>query len=1481
MIASYFKKLSKKTQIISTAFGAVAILLCFFIFNLENNLGFIAKKMFDINLKVENIDLSYNKIKINKVKIYDKQDRLMIDIPEAELIYSISNLKLKELNVNSPNIFIINDDNGINIKESFKGKKKLDEKKVKSNENSQEEVEKKYKPKTAPIEKINISNLLVDYKLNKDGMVAEKDFKNIFINIESEQTNGIVAKLKTSTNPENIEIVYKNKEEPLYLELKLDGIQLSNYKELIGKSKIKKIDGELKVDTIFSSKAKSGYIKLDNFNFYHSDIESEIKANVNVELDKEDIFAVIDYEIFGEKDQMEAMYKDGKLYSLVQFKNINEAKLSKIIPLKESKLDLSKINIEDIIFLTQYDVEEGFRLNFDLKPKKVQIGAISLDKMKANLIIKDGIKKLEDANIFIKIADMPAKMNLEALVDKNIADISFQIQNLDKTSDLIPNFNGSAKIENRDESIIAKIESNIINFDSDYQKETGNLKFYNKDFNLDYNRNEKKFYGDGELNFSIYGLKNNIKYAIEKDKVNFDKIKIENEKNKNESLDAKGYYDLVTKDFKFDYDSTDLEIRRYYKGQEILLSFQGKGEFERIHSVLTGIGNVKGLNLKYLGDVKSLTGQYSFGLNESNELEVEFNGKIAELDYGKYKLKDVLVKLGFEKEILNIKKMGNNFFTLSGKINKTTQESDLQLNIKNLTNTELDFNKLGFNIKDANAAIKGNLENPNVNVNINEVELLIQDKISKLAGNIKINDKKVNFHNLRLNNNKLIGNYDIQSESLDATLTLDDNVSNYIKENDIDYKLKGQISLNGVGGKINSQINISGNGKRKDLILPSTSMVATYSAKNYSDGVLNLKSLELKNDENKSLVNFKGDINLGNKTINLNSNELIDLHDLRKYIKNNEIKGELLTDIKLKGKIENPNYTVSLTSNKISFKENNITEFNSKLNGDKHSLKVENLSFKYFENYVLGSGNYNIDKKIYDFTLESKDQINLAILNKILKDKGLKDINGQADLSVGIDNKGLKGYLTIDNLSFCDEKKYVKVDNLKTDIDLKNNQVRLKEITAKVNDGDLKIEGYINIPKDFKNFTDSMDYSIDINAKDLKYNDPLIAKISADSKMNISNKKLNGELLINNGIIYDIPNDYKNMWSIISKKILNTKDKKIENEKKKIDSKKKEEGKKKLEKFFEKWNLVNFNVRTQNLVVLDIDDFNIAVGEIKGKLEADLLLTGGRGKYKIEGNTEILNGYLYVNTNKFILDRALISFNDGLSYLPEINPDIFIDSRVTMDEEDINFGVHGRLKKLMYSLSSDSGNINGSFNSLLIDSNKEVNFNGDINRVYVMFMKNIIAGQIAKTVFNPVTKEVKKVLGLSKLIIKPEVSVYNIDSRVEGNNDSGRNSEVYDLGMKVEAEKKLYKDEVYLYGTAKLWGSTKEPVINSSLDKNGIKEYDVGVQYRIKDDKIFGMGVGTIPNRYVNEDRNQKARNYHIDFKIRKKYNSFSEIFSF
>lgn len=1481
------KSLPKKIKIIGVAFLAAAFLCLLLIFNLEKGIEFLATKFWAVNLKIENIDLAFNKVKIDKIEIYDKKDRLMIDIPKIDLSYSIFSFELKELNIDSPAIFIVNDSDGINIKEAFKKDKTIEKEKTEDTNVEEIKIEEvtEYEAKSIPVEDININNLLINYKVEKNNKLLEKNLKNINISVKSGRNNGIIAEMKSEENPEKFRILYNNKEEPLYLELKINGLELESYKDFIEADfpKLKKLSGNLEADAIISSKNRAGYIKLNALDVYYSDIESDIKADLEVKLDKEDVDVLIDYEIFGERDQMESMYKDGKLYSLIQIKNIDEAKLSKIVPLRKSKIDLSKIDIADIIFLTQYDIDEGFRINFDLKPNKVEFGAISLDKMRANLIIKDGVKTIENSHIFLKIADMPTKLNLEATIIDNTADMIFQIQNLDKTSNLIPDFKGFIKVKNDTKNINAHIKSNIITFDADYNKEAKELKLYNDKFNLNYNKEAKKLSGNGEVDFSIYGLKNYIKYIIEEDKINFENVKVESEHNKNEKLEAKGYYTLSSGDFKFDYDATDLEIRRLYKEQEIVLSFQGKGEFERYHSVLTGIGDIKGLNLSFLGNfMKSLSGKYSLNLNENNEFEIEFNGKVGELTYGTYKLKDILVRLGFQKDVLNIKKMGNEFFSLTGKINKANQEADLKVSIDNLTNKVIGFDKLDFNIKDVKGEVKGNLENPTVNLDIRNVELYIQDKISKLTGKLSIKDKKVNISNLKLNENKLRGQYDIESKKYNAQIFVDDNLANYMKDKDLDYNLKGLVDIKGIEGQLNSTFNIQGFGKIKNNKLPNLNLNANYSAKNYSDGIVKVNALEAKTSNGLNLVNFKGIINLKNKILNLESNEILDFKDLREYTKNNDIQGKLKLKAILSGKIDEPNYHLTLDSDQISVKNNKITEIYSKLNGDKHSLNVETLSFKYLNNEILGSGNYNIKNKEYNFNLKTSEIVNLSFLNGLLKEKGLKDIAGSADFNLNFKNSGLEGYFKVKDFKLRDEKNYIKVSNFNTVIDLKNNEIKIKEAVASINDGILKLEGDVKIPKDFKNIPDSLIYTLNLDIRDFKYIRPDVANISFNSKIIATNEKIDGDIFINKGTIYDIPNDYKSLSGIISKKILKKKEeaKKTKEEKEKIVQEQKKT-KKKIKELSKKWDFVNLRLTTKDPIILDIDDFNIVVGEVKGKLEADLLLEGGKGNYILTGNTEILNGHLYVNTNKFILDRALVSFNDRMTYLPEINPDIFIDSRVVMDEEEINFGVHGRLKKLMYSLSSDNGNSTGSFNSLLLDSKRQISFEGNANDVYLKFMKNIIAGQVAQTVFGPITKNMKNILGLSKLIVKPEVSIYNIDSKIASVNNTGRNSEIYDLGARIEAEKSLYKDSIYLYGTARLFGSTKDHPIQSSLEKNGIKEYDVGIEYRTKDDKIIGVGVGTVPDRYVNQDRNQSKRNYHIDFKIRKKYNSFSEIFSF
>lgn len=1474
------KKLPKKIKITGTVFLTAAFLCLLLILNLEKTLGLVIYKVLGVNFSVENIDLSFANLSAEKIKLYDKKDRLLLDIPKLELDYTILKLRLETLNINEPGIFIIKDEDGINIEEVFKKNKEEKqeqdiEKKDKEEENSE------YEPKSIPIENINLNNLTLNYKLEKNNKVIEKTVKNIGINLKSGERKGIVVKVNSADDTEKFSFLYDNRKEPLYLETKIDGMDLINYKELIEMEvpKLKRISGNLKMDAILSSKNREGFVKLSNLDLYYSDIESDIKADLDIKLNKEDIDAVIDYEIFDEKNQMESTYRDGKLYSLIQLKNIDEKKLSKIVPFRESKIDLSKIDIQDIILLTQYDEDEGLRINFDLIPNKIEYGAISLDKMRANLIIKDGVKTIENSHIFLKIADMPTKLNLEATILKNTADILFQIHNLDKASNLIPDFNGFIKLNTDDKNINAKLKSNIVSFETDYNKENKDISIHNEKFELNYNKEKDKLSGSGELDFLIYGLKNYVKYKIEEGRIDFPEIRIENENNKKENLVAQGHYDLSNNNFKFDYDATNLTISRLYKNQEINFAFQGKGEFERYHSVLNGIGNIKGINLSYLGDMKSLTGHYSLSLNEENEFELEFNGKAEELNYGNYKLKNVLVKLGFEKDILKIKKVGNDNFSLSGKIDKIDQGTDLKLKINNLTSQSINFDKLNFNIKDVEAKITGNLENPNIDLDIKNIEFFIQDRISKVNGKIKLKDKKASIESLNLNKNKLSGYYNIESKKYNFNLILNDNLKNYVRDENINYKLSGLIKVNGVDGSIKSDLDIKGSGKLKDNILPNMNIKANYSAKNYSDGIVKIQVAELQNSKGKNLLNFKGDVNLKNKKLNLISDENLDFEDLREYIKNNDIQGKFDLYAEIKGKIDKPKYSLSLSSEQILIKNNKITEINSRLNGDKHSLNIETLSFKYLGNKLLGKGKYDLTRKKYDFNLKTADLVNLSFLNKFLKDKGIKDIKGSTQLDLDLNNEGLNGNFKLNDFELNDQKNYVKLSNFNSDIKIKNNKLIINETYAKINDGDLKVEGYIKIPKNFKNIEDTLDYSINLTAKDLRYNKPDVADINFSSKIVLNNKNIEGDLIIDKGIVYDIPNDYKSLWSIFSKKVLKKKDEKGKN---KLEEKiAKEKSKKRLEELSKKWDSIKFKLKTEKAIILDIEDFNIAVGEVKGKLDIDLSLEGGKGKYILSGNTEILNGYLYVGTNKFMLDRALVSFNDTSSYLPDINPDIFIDSRVRMEEEDINFGIHGRLKKLMYSLSSESGNSSGSFNSLVVNSDRQPSFEGNADEVYLKFMKNLIAGQVAEAIFGPVTKNMKKVFGLSKLIIRPEVSLYNVDSKSSAVKNTARNSEVYDVGLIIEGEKSIYKDSLYLYGTAKLFGSNKNSVIQKSIEKNGIKEYDVGVEYRTKDDKIFGVGVGTVSDRYINEDRNKKKRNYHIDFKIRKKYNSFSEIFSF
>lgn len=1482
---TYFKKLPKIFKIIGTVILIVAFLCYLLFFNIEKLVSYGANKFVGLNLRVENIDFSFGNIKVEKLQILDKKERVAVNIPKIKLDYSL--MKLKELNIDEAEIFVLNDDDGINIKNLInqKDKEKNKEKNKEIKEETDKEKKEIYEAESLAIEKININNLSLSYKDLKSDSRPEKQIGNINIMVDSGKDKGIFANLNIDNEIEKIDITYDNKKEPLYLELKISEIDLKKYEELlkIQFSKLEKISGKIEADAIISEKNNSGFIKFKNLDLYHRDIESDIRADLDIKLEKEDIDIIVDYEIFGEKNQIESMYKDGKLHSVVQIKNLNEAKLSKIVPLRE-KIDLSKIDIADIILLTRYNEDEGLKINFDLISNKAQIGKVVIDRIKADINLKNRIAQIENSYIKLKIADMPARMSLEgrADIDEKSADLIFQIQNLDKNSNLIPDFKGLVNIKDEDENLKIKLDSNIISFETFYDKIQEILNIYNDKFNFIYHGKDKKISGEGELEFSIYGLKNEIKYGIVDEKINFEKIKIENEKDRSKRLEAVGNYDLMSKDFVFDYDATELIISRLYKGDEINFTFRGKGKFEKYKNIFSGIGNIVGLNLGFLGEMNSITGDYQLKLNDKNELELEFDGKVEELVYENFKFKDVLVKLGFEKDMLNIKKIGNKNLDVRGKINKLTQESDLKISINNLTNKEIGYDKANFNIKNIDVTVKGDIKNPDVNLIIKKMELYLNDVVAKVTGNLKLSDKKLNISNLKINNNKISGKYDTETKRYNATVLIDDNLSNYLKDKKINYPLKGVLSLRGVDGKLNSTLELKGSGKLNDFNLPALDTKILYSAKNYSDGKVSLKKLSLKNSTAKEILNFGGFVDLKNKNINVYSDDIINLVDLFEYTKEKELNGEFKLDTNISGELSDPQYNLSLDSSVINFKKQELDKIIFKLNGDKKSLKVDDFSFNYLGNKILGSGFYNFFNKKYSFNLKNAHKINIADLNKLIKNEKIKTLKGEADFNILASDNGLNGFIKTDKVSLNLEKEAINLQNLDASIKFIDNEIKIENFLADINDGKVQLDGYVKFPKDFKNISENLDYFVNLKIDKVNYNKEDVANIRFSSNIEAKNKKIIGDIYIDEGIVYDVPNDYRNIWTIIKKQFSKKKKEKSETIfEKKSEQEKKKKNKKILKEISEKLEDVRLNLKTKTPLILDIDDFNIAIGEIRGKVDIDLELKGKRGKYNLFGQTELENTYIYINTNKFILDRALFSFNDGLVYLPEINPDIFIDTRVRMDEEDINFGIYGRLKDPIYTLSTENGSIRGDFNSLLVQSNDYSILEGNSGKVYKKFMKNIIAGQLTQAIFGPLTKGAKKVLNLSRLAIKPEVSIYDTETRGYFTNDTDRKSEIYNLALKIEAEKNLYKDAVFLYGNAKLLSSNQSSNIRLASDKNGIRDYDVGLEYRTKDDKIIGVGVGTVSDRYIHEEKNQHKRNYHVDFKFRKKYHSFSEIFSF
>ena len=167
-------------------------------------------------------------------------------------------------------------------------------------------------------------------------------------------------------------------------------------------------------------------------------------------------------------------------------------------------------------------------------------------------------------------------------------------------------------------------------------------------------------------------------------------------------------------------------------------------------------------------------------------------------------------------------------------------------------------------------------------------------------------------------------------------------------------------------------------------------------------------------------------------------------------------------------------------------------------------------------------------------------------------------------------------------------------------------------------------------------------------------------------------------------------------------------------------------------------------------------------------------------------------------------------------------------------------------------------------------------------------MKNLIAGQIGQIVFGKTARYVKRKLKLTRFVIRPEIKIYNSEDSVinrYGTTDNRALSpQIYNVNIKMEAKDNIYKEKLFWKASVRLIGTGKDTIRNQTFKVNSqnIREYDVGLEYKIDDSKTLGIGVGTVPYKYrTDENKDYKKPNYYIEYKFRKRYKDFSEIFSF
>ena len=1484
------KKIPKKFSIPLFIFAVIVFIITAVLLNLEKIVEKVSARFINGRVVIEDIDLSFSKPVVKNITLYDDKNNVLFNSPEVTANISFKNLmkgRIDELKVNSAIVNVVRDKDGV-INFTKLSKTKSEE-----------------KPKN-PLNKVVVSNVRVNYEDYTFPTKLERKIENINAVVTANKEK-LVETADINIEDENIQLETHFKDESndkvasLQGELRVDKFLLDKdlLKSLVNNKKLHFSDVNIISDLSFKTDktVKNTYItgNLDVISefFRYDDIDSDIKdIKLSSKFNGRDGEANLGLNIFGKNKDFSLAYKDEELNSVITFDKIDESILNKIVPIREKKLDLKNINIEDIKTIVHYSDNRGLSIKTTMKPNNSEFKGIELNDFNLYISSKAGKNNLS-ARILTKIKGIPENLALSVENQKDNTDIILALKSPIKDN-IVPDINVKAKIENKKDTLKANIDSNIVDFNLDYNKDKKLTKVYGDKFTINYDVDKKKLTnGEGRIPFEIYHTVNYLDFVAKDNKIQIKELKLADKTNKNSYFVAKGNANLDNGEFKIDYEGNSTSIKRKVKENDLILSFDGKGKIENKNNILSSQGQINDLSFEYIGKIEKINGTYDLKKVREN-IEANVDTKIASIGYDKYNFKNFNLNVNYSGNQVKIKDFSNNLISLKGNYDVKNEKVNANLSVNRITNKDVAFDKAEFVLENLKANVEGDVKNLQGTVDLGSTVITLpKGDFIKITGNASIKNSIVNISGINLDNNLITGKYNLKDKNLDLKLSLSEkHLEKYYGGKDLGYMLYGQIDVKGVEGKIKAIAK--GRATNFEKKLPDLAYDVEYNTENYTDGIVSINGLDIIDKKYGDLLGVKGQINLKEKTLDIrNKNKQMDLVKLQGILDNPNIRGIVNTDLVVDGTFDNPSYKLNISSSEVSIKTFKINDISIDLTGDKEKANLNKLNLDVYKNLIVGNGYYDIKNKTYNVIVKSNDKIDISKFQSFFTPYGIENVKGKIALNVEINEKTEKGYINLENINLESTKARLKLSNFSGPINFGERRVDVGALRATLNDSPLIVDGFVdlaNISKlDKEDLIRTLPYKLHFKMNNFNYFYPEVIKLSASTELTITNEEVYGNLIVKDATIYDIPNNYyRDFFSLIREQLRkrrtdvalnNNQDKQAKTDKEKVEE---------MKKVLNKLMPIDFVVRTEKPILIDMDNFNIAVPEIYGKLYVDLNLNGKKGKYYITGESELKEAYFFVGTNEFKVDRALAVFNENVP-LPEINPNIFFESTIEMDDEEYYFSTIGRVNQLRYEISSRTAKVGGDLSALIVNPNADDNIYayGEGSEIFITFMKNLIAGQVGQIVFGSTTRYIKRKFDLTKFIIRPEVKIYNSDSsinRIGGTTDNrGLNPEIYNVNIKLEAKDNIYKDKLFWKVSARIIGTGKDVIKNQTMKVDSkVREYDIGLEYKVDDSKTIEIGVGTVPDKYrTDPNKDYRKPNYHVGFKFRKRYRDFSEIFSF